>query len=255
MKNVALITGASSGIGRELAKIHAQKGGDLVLVARNKQALDELKTEIVEKWNRTVHVLAVDLTTDDAVTTIGSFLTDNQIELSCLMNNAGFGGFGPFHEQSLAESEAMMELNMRAVVRLAHLVLPGFLEKGKGRILNTASTAAFMPGPMQAIYFATKAFVLSFSEGIAEEVSGTGVTVTALCPGPAATGFAKEANMENSPLFKRAESAASVAAKGYRAMEKGRLKVITNLSQAFMIRFLIPISPDRLVLKVVRKMQ
>lgn len=255
MKNVALITGASSGIGRELAKVHAKNGGDLILVARSEDALIKLKSELEVKFNVIVHVLVLDLTEKGSITTILKFIQEERIQLSVLMNNAGFGGFGFFVERNLTDEERMIDLNIKAVVGLTHAILPLMIKQKSGRILNTASTAGFIPGPMQAVYFATKAFVLSFTRALSNELKGTGVTITALCPGPVKTGFAKAANLEGSTLFESGENPAHTAKKGYNAMLKGKTEVISSFKYAFALRILLPFVPTSWVASIVRREQ
>ncbi|MEL7163102.1 MAG: SDR family NAD(P)-dependent oxidoreductase, partial [Bacteroidota bacterium] len=182
MKNVGLITGASSGIGKELARIHAEKGRDLVIVARREAELNELKRELEDEHGVQVHVIAKDLTEILACDEIHDEMVMANITVDYLFNNAGFGGRGIFHEQKWELLSGMIDLNVKALTELTHLFLPGMVARGRGKILQTSSTAAYMPGPLQAVYFATKAFVNSFSWAIASEVEGTGVTVTTLNP-------------------------------------------------------------------------
>lgn len=254
MKNVALITGASSGIGLELARIHASKG-DLILVARSEKELMQLKKDLEEKHACNVMVISKDLTLNGAPKELFDEVSAAGIEVSILMNNAGLGGYGYFIERSLADEQFMIQLNIQALVELTHLFLPGMVARKSGRILTTASTAGFMPGPLQTVYFATKAFVVSFSQALAFELTNSGVTVTALCPGPVKTGFAKAANMDGSPLFKNAISPSVTARKGYKAMEKGRLKVITDWKLSIAIFALMPFIPIRWVMKMIFNMQ
>lgn len=254
MKNCALITGASSGIGLELARIHASKGS-LVLVARSENDLIQLKTELEAKHSCEVKIICKDLTLPGAPKEIYDELASEGIQISVLMNNAGLGGYGYFHERALKDEQFMIQLNIQALVELTHLFLPGMLERKSGKILTTASTAGFMPGPLQTVYFATKAFVVSFSQALAFELKNSGVTVTALCPGPVKTGFAKAANMDGNPLFKNAISPEVTARKGYTAMEKGKLKTITDWKLRLAIFGFMPFLPIRWVMKVIFSMQ
>lgn len=254
MKNVALITGASSGIGLELARIHASKG-DLVLVARTEKDLIKLKEELEATHNCKVLIICKDLTVPNAPKVVFDELQSAGIEISVLMNNAGLGGYGYFHERSLEDESFMIRLNVSVLVELTHLFLPGMIERKSGKILNTASTAGFMPGPLQTVYFSTKAFVVSFSQALAYELNNSGVTVTALCPGPVKTGFAKAANMDGNPLFKNAVSPSVTARKGYKAMEKGKLKTITDWKLNFAIFAVMPFLPIRWIMRMIFSMQ
>lgn len=244
-----LITGASSGIGLELARMFARKGYDLVLTARNRARLDELAASLQPAR---VQVIAKDLALPDAAQEIQREVP----RVDVLVNNAGYSIFGKFTELPLSDSLNIMQLNMSALVILTRLYLPGMLAAGSGRILNVASTAAFQPGPLMAIYYATKAFVLSFSEAIANELQGTGVTVTALCPGPTATGFQERARMENSGLVKgrKIMDARTVAESGYRGMLAGKTVVIPGFKNKFLVQT-VRFSPRSMVTKIVRSMQ
>ena len=253
MSNTALITGASSGIGRELAKIHAARGGDVVLVARRREALEELKAELESAHAIRATVIAADLAEPGAAERIFAATEEAGSEIDVLINNAGFGMHGIFHEVDLARHQAMMQVNMVALVELTHLYLPGMVERGRGRLLHVSSTAGFMPGPLQAVYYATKAFVTSFSQAIAEELRDTGVTSTALCPGAVATGFVEAGNLEGSSLWDKAATPQSVAEIGYRAMERGSLVKINEASLGFLLNWVVPFLPRRMVLKSSRR--
>ncbi|MFO7862820.1 MAG: SDR family oxidoreductase [Salinivirgaceae bacterium] len=256
MKNVALITGASSGIGKELAHIHAKKGGDMVVVARSSDKLNELKHELEEKYKITVMIIAKDLTQLNAAREIYSSVNKEGVEIEYLMNNAGFGGIGKFHERDWEKDEAMINLNILALTALTRLFLPAMVERNHGRILNVSSTASLMPGPLQAVYYASKAYVTSFSNAIAEELSDTNVTVTALLPGATETEFGAISGMDKTELFDKTASAETVANKGYSAMMKGNLNVIAGLPRSLKIMMkLIPFMPKKAMLKQVRKMQ
>lgn len=249
---VALITGASSGIGKAMAEQFARDGHDVVLVARSVEAMRLQAVELERRYATTVTVIGADLQTDEGTAALHAQVKQRGITISALVNNAGFGLFGDFAQSPLAPELNMMRLNMNAVVVLTKLFLPDLLST-RGKVLNTASTAAFQPGPYMAVYYATKAFVLSFSEALAEELSGTGVTVTTLCPGPTASGFQDRADMHASALVrgKRLPTAEAVAAAGYRAMQTGRRVVIPgclNWMMAQSVRF----TPRRLVTSLVR---
>ncbi|MCA9929933.1 MAG: SDR family oxidoreductase, partial [Anaerolineales bacterium] len=197
-KQTALITGASGGIGYELARKIAQQGHNLVVVARSESKLMKLAQDFNKQFGVNVTVMVKDLAQSAAPDEIYNELQANEIDVDILVNNAGFASYGLFHELDRQKELNMMQVNMVALTHLTHLFLPGMVERGYGRILNIASTAAFQPGPLMAVYYATKAYVLSFSEAIANELDGTGVTVTALCPGPTESGFQARAAMEDS---------------------------------------------------------
>ena len=251
--NTALITGASSGIGLELAKLHARQGGDLILVARSQDKLESLKQELEAKHSINVTVITQDLSETGAANRVFAQTQAMGLEVDILINNAGFGGHGLFHTRDLTAEEAMMQVNMAALTSLTHLYLHGMVERNRGRILNVSSTASFMPGPLQAVYYATKAYVTSFSQAIAEEVASNNVTVTALCPGPVVTGFVDVANLEGLPVFDQAKSAYSVAECGYKAMMRGELVVFNEAKFNFLLNWVVPFLPRKLVLKVSRK--
>ena len=255
MKNVGLVTGASSGIGKELARIHAAKGRDLVLVARREEALNQLKVELESEHKIQVLVIAEDLMDGGAAQRIVAALQLNDIHVEYLFNNAGLGGYGKFVDRNLVDEQRMIQLNIVALVELTHLLLPSMVEKQRGYILNTASSAGFMPGPLQSVYFATKAFVVSFSQGIARELKGTGVRVSALCPGPVKTEFEKAAGFNESPLFDKAKDAYSTAKKGYDGMEKGKVIVFNELPLGFAINWILPLVPRKTVTWMIERLQ
>ena len=256
MNKTALITGASNGIGLELARIHARQGDNLVLVARNKKKLDELKVEIEKQYQVSVHTIGKDLSEKDAALSVFDELKRNGIEVEYLVNNAGFGQLGEFATNSWEKEEQMIQLNITALTHFTKLFLPAMLERGSGKIMNVGSVASFMPGPLMAVYYATKAYVLSFSEAINAEVRGKGVTVTALCPGPTASGFQDAADMKGIKLLEtfKMPSSGVVANYGYRAMMKGRAVAIHGFMNRLMVASL-RVSPRSLVLKVVKWIQ
>ncbi|MBK8144483.1 MAG: SDR family oxidoreductase [Bacteroidetes bacterium] len=224
----ALITGASSGIGFELAKVHASKGGNLVLVARNKSKLDELKMELETNYNVSVYTIGKDLSAKDAAQEVYDETTKQNIQIDYLINNAGFGDFGMFVETDWNKEYQMISLNITTLTQFTKLYLQGMVQRRNGRIMNVASTAAFQSGPTMAVYFATKAYVLSFSEAVDNEVSDKGVTVTALCPGATESGFIEAAGMQASNLIegKKLPTSKEVAAYGYHSMMKGKTVAI-----------------------------
>lgn len=253
MSNTALVTGASGGIGAEFARYHAQQGGDLVLVARSEDALLALKAELETAYSINAMVLVEDLSDPASSERIFQATEAAGVVVEVLINNAGFGGHGKFHERELKQDVAMMQVNMNALVNLTHLYMHGMVERNSGRMLHVASTAAFMPGPLQAVYYATKSFVVSFSQAISQELSGTKVTSTVLCPGPVNTGFVQAADLEGLPIFERAVSAESVAQFGYDAMMKGKLLVINERIMGFMLNWLVPLMPRKLILNMSEK--
>lgn len=256
MKNTGLITGASSGIGRELARLHAEKGRDLIIVARREDELQELKKGLESRCKVEVMVIAKDLTAANACQEIFDEISAAGIKVDYLFNNAGFGGRGNFWEQELGPQTSMIDLNVQAVVELTHLFLPGMIERGKGKVLHTSSTAGFMPGPLQAVYFATKAFVNSFSKAVASELEGTGVSMTALCPGAVKTEFAENAGFgDNEGMFASGRTPRYTAEKGYEAMEAGKLEVITEFGLKVMIKAGLPFTPERVGMEQIKKMQ
>lgn len=227
MAGLALITGASSGIGEALARIHAERGGDAVLVARSTGKLRALAEQLGARHGVSVSVTPCDLAAPEAAEALARDLLERGVVPDFLINNAGVGAHGRFHETDWPRLRDMIEVNAIAVAALTRAFLPPMIERGSGRVMNVASMAGFLPGPLQAVYYATKAFVLSLSEALAEELGGSGVTVTALCPGATDTGFKKAANLEGAALFKTGvASARSVAEAGYAAMEDGRAVII-----------------------------
>lgn len=251
--NIALITGASGGIGLELAKIHAKKGGDLVLVARTLPKLESLKAEIEKQYNVSVHVISEDLSDPQSPQRIFDYTESHGLEISTLINNAGFGGHGLFHKRVLDADLSMIQVNINALVSLTHLYLQGMVERNHGKILNVSSTVSFLPGPLQAVYYATKSFVTSFSQAIAQEVEDNNITVTALCPGTVKTGFAEAGDLKGVDAWKNAKSPESVAQIGYQAMEKGQLVAFNERGLQFMLEWLIPLLPRKMVLKLSRQ--
>ena len=255
MKNTALITGASNGIGLELAKIHASRGGDLVLVARNKAKLDELKAALENQFKVSVYTIGKDLSAINSAQEVYEETSKQNIQINYLINNAGFGDFGMFSETNWDKEHQMINLNITTLTLFTKLYLQDMVKRGSGKILNVASTASFQPGPTMAVYCATKAYVLSFTEAVSNEVSDKGITITALCPGATETGFQAAGAMEDSNLFKgkKLPSAKNVAEYGYTSMIKGKTVAIHGFMNYIMsnsIRFI----PRAMVLKVSRKM-
>ncbi len=220
----ALVTGASGGIGLELAKIFSREGYRVVAVARNAARLEELRASLAPA---PVETVVKDLAQETAPREIFELLQKKDIHVDVLVNNAGLGAYGLFVHTPIEPQEAQVRLNMMALTQMTHYFLKPMIGRGEGGVLNVASTAAFQPGPLMAVYYATKAYVLSFSEALANEVKKSGVTVTVLCPGPTATDFQENANMGGSKLFKRhVRTASEVAEAGYRGFVKGKTLVV-----------------------------
>lgn len=226
-----VVTGASSGIGAELARVFAEGGRALVLVARRRERLEQLAADLRSRHGVAVEVIAADLEDPDAPQSLVRAIAERGIAIDTLVNNAGFGLRGRFADQSYDGLVGMVELNVVAVTKLCRLVLPGLIAARRGGVINVASTAAYQAGPNLALYYATKAFVLSLSEALHEEAKGHGVKVTALCPGPTTTEFADRANMAGLRLFKvGAMSASEVARLGVKGYEAGRAVVIPGFA-------------------------
>jgi hypothetical protein len=252
-RETALITGASSGIGLDLARLMAPDF-DLILTARNQSSLEQHSKELEEHGNR-VHVIPADLALPASPQQIFDEIARRGLIVDVLINNAGFGGYGPFAETDPRTELEMIQVNIAALTHLTKLALPGMVSRRHGRIMNVASTAGFQPGPLMAVYYATKAYVISFSEAIANELKGSGITVTCLCPGATATEFAKRADMQRSRLFKMGKmKSADVARAGYAAMMRGktlRIPGARNWVMAESVRF----SPRKLVTAIARSVQ
>jgi short-subunit dehydrogenase len=256
MTQTALITGASSGIGSEFARYHASKGGNVILTARREPALNALKAELEEKYAITAYVFALDLGKEGGAKALYEQVTAAGLQVDILVNNAGFGGQGDFITRDLEADLAMIDLNVKALVALTHLAATDMVARGSGKILHVGSTAGFMPGPLQATYFATKAFVNSFRQALDEELRAKGVTSTVLAPGYVETEFAKSADLEGTGLVSGGgASAADVAKHGYDAMMAAKLVTINEFALRFMINWIMPLMPLRMKLKMVRKMQ
>jgi short-subunit dehydrogenase len=255
-RDTALVTGGSGGIGLGLAKELARNGHSVVLVARKRDPLEAAAGHIEGKYGVRATVFATDLADPIAPARIHEGMLDQGIDIGILINNAGFGAGGPFIDTEVDRELDMIQVNVTAVIHLTKLFLPPMVKRRRGRVMNLASTAAFQPGPLMSVYYASKAFVLSFSEAIAEELRNTGVTVTALCPGPTETGFAAEANIGRSRLFHYSPVAdpEDVARYGYRAMMKGERVAIPALRDKLMIQA-ERITPRRLVTVLARKLQ
>jgi uncharacterized protein len=255
VSKTALITGASSGIGYELALLFAADGFDCILVARSHDKLKELAARLEGEHRVKTLVLPKDLSRPSAVDEIYEEVGAASLEVDVLVNNAGFTVFGLFVETDLAVELEMLQVNVVALTALTKLFLKGMVERRAGRVLNLASTASFLPGPLMAVYYASKAYVLSFSEAIANELRGTGVTVTALCPGPTRTGFQKRGAIEDSRLVQgQIADARSVALAGYRGLMAGTTVVIPGFTNK-LVPWIARVSPRGMVARVVHRMQ
>lgn len=251
MKQLCLITGASGGIGMEFARVFAKNGYDLILVARNRERLDAVKAELEAESETQVTVCPADLTSADQIEQLYEHLISVGAQVDTLVNNAGFGDLGAFLDSDWRRQQALIDLNITALVRLTYLFGSEMKKRGAGRIINLSSVAAFSAGPYMSLYYASKSFVLSFSEALSEELKGSGVTVTALCPGPTETGFERNAGMEKSVMFSRFKpaSAEDVAEAGYQAAMRGKsVKYHGFVTQSY--RFLARLLPRSLLRRI-----
>ncbi|MEM8957391.1 MAG: SDR family oxidoreductase [Pseudomonadota bacterium] len=256
MSSTALVTGASSGLGAEFARYHASKGGDVILTARREEALNALKAELEAAHGVTAHVFALDLGAPGGADALFEAVKAAGLEVDILINNAGLGGHGRHVERDLAAEQAMIDLNIKALVTLTHRFGQDMAARGGGRILNVGSTAGFMPGPQQAVYFATKAFVNSFSQAVDQELRDKGVTCTVLAPGYVKTEFAAVAGLEGTNLVSSGGAPAdTVARHGYDAMMQGKLVTINEPRLSVMLNWVFPLIPRRTVLNMVDRMQ
>lgn len=256
LRQTVLITGASGGIGEELARLFAQNGYDLILVARTEAKLKELGADLARRYGIRATPLAADLADPAAPPRLVERIAAEGLTVDVLINNAGFATYGPFAELDIDGELRMLQVNIVTLTHLTRLLLPGMIARRRGRIMNVASTAAFMPGPLMAVYYASKAFVLSFSEALHNEVQGAGVTVTALCPGPTRTGFQARAQMEQSRLVQGRQimDVGTVARAGFLGLMRGQPLVIPgwiNRVQTLLPRLL----PRTLVPGIVRRAQ
>ena len=256
-KKTALITGAYGGLGTRFANIHAAAGGNLILVGREQTKLDTQAKEIQAKYHVTAYTIAADLSSPEAATQIYNTCKANKWHVDYLINNAGFGGQGDFtRERTMEQDLSMIAVNIEAPTRLCKLFLPDMVKRGNGKVLNVSSTAATMPGPLQACYYATKAYLTSWSNAVWRELKGTGVTMTCLMPGAMSTGFAKAGGLSDTALFANATDPAPVAQAGYDAMLKGTMNVTAGLigiQKIFMK--LTPVLPKKMLMDNVYTMQ
>jgi short-subunit dehydrogenase len=250
----ALVTGASSGIGLELSRLLAGGGHDLVVLARDAERLKQVAVELGGAFPARVVAMASDLSDPAAPASIARDLEQQGLRMDVLVNNAGFGLQGPFAELPLGAQLSMIQVNVTALTHLTGLLLPGMLQRGRGRVMNVASTAAFQSGPLMAVYYATKAYVLLFSEALSSEVRGSGVTVTAFCPGPTHTAFERRAGLEKTRLFQTgAMDAATVARSGYDGMMRGARVVVPGWINKLMAQA-VRIAPRALATQIARSL-
>lgn len=238
MKNYVLITGASGGIGFCFAKVFAEKGYNLILVARSKDKLDSIKKELEANYSVIINIYSIDLTFSMAVQEIYDYIKRKSLVVDILVNNAGFGEFNAFLDSEWHRQKNLIDLNITALVEMTYLFGQDMKKRKYGKIINLSSIAAFSAGPYMSLYYASKSFVLSFSEALSEELKGTGVSVTALCPGPTSTDFEKNANMDNSAMFSKfkTSNADDVARAGFNAAMKGKsIKYYGSMTYVFNI--------------------
>lgn len=252
----AVVTGATSGIGLEFARLFAADGVHLVLVARGKAELEQIAKELREGFDVDVRVLSADLSVQSEAQRLFSYTKDEQLNVMYIVNSAGIGDYGSFITTSWQKEQSMINLNIMSLTYLSKMYAEQFARQGRGHIVNIASTAAFQPGPLMAVFYATKSYVLHFSEAIATELHKKGVYVTALCPGPTASKFQEAAAMSDSKLVqgKKLPTAASVARYGYKAMKRGKVVAIHgagNKLGAYAVRLL----PRRTVRAIVHRAQ
>ncbi len=251
-RQTALITGASSGIGRDLARLMAADF-DLILVARSRDKLAELRKELESQHSSHVHVMPADLSRPEAADGLFAEITRRKLQVDVLINNAAFGLYGKFSTTGLLDELRMIQLNITTLTHLTKLALPGMLERKHGRIMNVASTAGFQPGPLMAVYYATKSYVISFSEAVASELKGTGVSMTCLCPGPTNTEFAAQAKVEKSRLFRLgAMNSVDVARAGMEGMLRGKPLVIPGVRNKLLAQS-VRFTPRKMVTAISRK--
>lgn len=256
MKKTALITGASGGLGLSFVNIFARDGYDVVLVARNGDRLEEIKSEIENKYGVKATVIPCDLCSSNGAQEVFEATNKAGIRVDVLVNNAGFGDFGEFWNSDLNKQVRMVDLNCIALMELCHLYIPSMIKNGSGNILNVDSIASFQAGPLMSVYYATKAFVLSFSQAIGRELKGTGVKVTALCPGPIRTNFDSAAELGESGLFKNLKvwDPNVVAELGYKNMKRGRSVCVCGFVNKIIV-FSNRLAPRSLVNNMVYHLQ
>jgi len=256
MRKTALITGASSGIGWEYAKVFAEEGYDVIITARRIERLNDLKQKLEEKYDVQVHSIAADLTQVEVPEGIIKDIHAKNLVIDVLVNNAGFGDGGFFKDSDLQHMTDMVQVNITALMQLTHLILPSMIKRGHGRIINISSMAGFVPGPMNSVYYASKAFVLSFSEALANELKGTGVFVTCQCPGPVKSEFQSVAydQEKEKTLSQNIPTAGETARFGFNAMKRNKLIAITGWFN-HLVPIMVRILPRFMIRNMVRSRQ
>lgn len=250
-----LITGATTGIGFQLARLFAMNGYHLVTVARNESKLDQLQHAWTTEFGIDIHTIAQDLSHPNAVNEIITYLEKKQLQIDILVNNAGFGLFGPFIDTSIEQELEMIQVNIATLTHLTKFIAKKMVNNQSGKILNVASVAAFQPGPLMSVYFATKAYVLSFSEALTNELAEHGIQVSVLCPGPTHTGFEQRANLKQSKLFERnVMQAEEVARTAYQQFLTGKSMIIPGKTNWMLVRS-SQLLPRKMITGIVRKMQ
>lgn len=251
----ALITGASSGIGKELTRIHASYGGDCIIVGRNIKELNKLKKDLEALYSVDIVVIKQDLLKPNAAKTIIDKVKKSKLKIDLLINCAGVGGLGQFHERSIDDEINMINLNIKFLTEITHQVLECMTSRNEGQILNVASSAALVPGPKQAVYFASKAYVRSFSLALSKELEDYNIQVSCLLPGATDTKFASNANLEKSNLFSNPASVYKVALDAYNGLQKGKLEIYSGVPLKDRISFkFLSIAPHKIVLNQVSKL-
>lgn len=250
---VALITGASSGIGEEFARRLAAEGHNLVLVARSEKALHELCDELMLKHKIIAHYIVADLMEPDSDARVFEETNKHGFEIDWLINNAGFGAYGDFSNVDLDKQKEMIDLNIRSLIAITHRYLPAMRERQRGTIINVSSAAGFQPLPYMAVYAATKSFVTSFSEAIAEENREYGVQVMALCPGSTKTNFFKAASMDNPIHAKGQQTVDEVVETALRGVRQGRTRIISGLTN-HVTAMVVGFVPNKLITRIMGRM-
>lgn len=256
MIKTALITGATGGLGKEFVKIFAANGNNLILVGRNSNKLAELKKNVESKYSISVDIIAVDFSDETSAEKIFEQVRNKNTQIDYLINNAGLGGQGLFVDRTMDQDTSMMRVNMLVPTKLMKLFIPEFVNNGSGKVLNVSSSAALIPGPLQAEYYATKAYLTSLSNAIAYETKDTGVTVTTLMPGAIDTGFAKAGGLTQTKMFAHGSNPADVAREGYQGMISGKLNVFAGLSRIQRpFVGLMPLMPKKTIMGFVASQQ
>lgn len=254
MEKIALITGASGGIGLEIAKLFAKEKINLLLTARSEKKLNSIKQQLEKDYKIKVYYVAADLSNINGVKVILNYVEENSLHIAYLINNAGFGDYGAFLERRIEKYREMIALNVSALVELTYYFSKIMIRQGYGKIMNVASTSGFQPVPYFAVYGASKAFVMSFTEALHKELEKTGVTVTVLSPGPTETGFMDKADMSNARLYKKGVmNAKDVALIGYKGMQKGKLHIVPGLRNRIMGIVANMMPPSRLRINISAK--